>query len=112
MQPALADFCLHWSVVDDHLGNGEAQADNLAITEMLKSNQVSARSLPETGISAESGGDFRRLNLPKRSIGKVENNGELAKARHWRPFLALRGRYARNPDCLAGDAVLIAPVSR
>src|SRR4029077_18833445 len=34
------------------------------------------------------------------------------KARYWRPFLAPREASRRTADWLAGDAVLIAPVSK
>jgi hypothetical protein len=34
-----------------------------------------------------------------------------AKSRHFRPYLAFLGELGRTSECLAGDAVLIAPVS-
>jgi hypothetical protein len=41
----------------------------------------------------------------------VETGGKVTEARCWRGFLALHVSSSRNPDWLAGDAVLIALVS-
>ena len=40
------------------------------------------------------------------------DSAEYKKARHFRVFLDELGEATECPDCLAGDAVLIAPVSR
>jgi hypothetical protein len=46
-----------------------------ALPLQSRSNQVSGYSLRKTGIFAEPGGDFRRLERPKRLNGKVETGG-------------------------------------
>jgi hypothetical protein len=48
------------------------------------------------------------LRLPIREPGDEVNR---AKCRHFRPILAFPGEFGQTPDCLAGDPVLIAPVS-
>ena len=42
----------------------------------------------------------------------METGFKCVKARQWRAFLVFREVSQRKPDCLAGDAVLIAPVSK
>jgi len=51
-----------------------------AFRRQSRSNQVSGRSLPKTGIFATSGGDFRRSGRQKTPTGKEETGGECAKA--------------------------------
>jgi hypothetical protein len=82
------------------------------LTRQSGSNQVSGRSLPKTGISPEPGRDFRRFGRPEALSGKMETGIRCVKARQRRAFLELDEVSSRKPDWLAGDAVLIAPVSR
>ena len=72
------------------------QAENLASctassATQCKSNPVSGRGLPKTGIFQISVGDywlFRSENAQNRS---PETDGQFAKARHWRAFVRVSG---------------------
>jgi hypothetical protein len=72
---------------------------------------VSADSLRKTGIFPNWAGDFSAFGRLRRQIWSVETTGEQGKPRCLRPFRALMGNGVREQDWLAGDAVLIAPVS-
>ena len=54
-----------------------------------RSNRVSSRRLPETGIFQISAGDCRRFLPGIGQIWSLETDRKFAKARHWRAFLVL-----------------------
>jgi site-specific DNA recombinase len=54
-------------------------------------------------------GNRKSENAQSRSL---ETGVEFAKARHWQPLLRVSAALSLSEGCLAGDAVLIAPVSR
>ena len=54
-----------------------------------RSNPVSSRRLPETGIFQISAGDYRRFLPGSGQIWSLETDRNFAKARHWRAFLVL-----------------------
>ena len=55
----------------------------------FRSNPVSSRGLPKTGIFQRTAGDFRQFQTAIRQIGGPETDLRIAKARHWRAFLPL-----------------------
>ena len=90
----------------------EIAADNATTSAtQCRSNPVSGRSLPKTGVSQISAGDYRLFRLENGQNRSLETSGQFAKARHWRAFLPLKKEILSNAECLAGDAVQIAPVS-
>src|ERR1700694_5916730 len=71
-----------------------AKAENLAnysasSAAQSRSNPVSGRRLPKTGIFQKAAGDFRRFCQVNRQIGSLETPRRIAKARQWRAFLRL-----------------------
>jgi hypothetical protein len=54
-----------------------------------RSNPVSGRRLPKTGIFQIFAGDYRRFLPRSGQIWSLETDRQFAKARHWRAFLAL-----------------------
>jgi hypothetical protein len=58
--------------------------------------------------------NYRRLSTipPRNQLDWESGDDRITKARHWRPFRNGPAPIPRSPCCLAGDAVLIAPVSR
>src|ERR1700724_1018503 len=61
-----------------------------AAATQCRSNPVSSRRLPETGIFQIAGGDYRRFCPGSGQTWSLETDRQCAKARHWRAFLALR----------------------
>ena len=55
-----------------------------------RSNPVSGRGLPKTGIFQISAGDYRRFRSRSGQFGSPETDSQFAKARHWRAFLRLQ----------------------
>src|SRR6202011_293888 len=53
-----------------------------------RSNPVSGRCLPKTGIFQMSAGDYRLIRAGSGQIRSLETGRQFAKARHWRAFLA------------------------
>jgi hypothetical protein len=53
-----------------------------------RSNPVSGRCLPKTGIFQISAGDYRLIRAGSGQIRSLETGRQFAKARHWRAFLA------------------------
>ena len=71
-----------------------AEAENLASctassAKQCRSNPVSGRGLPKTGIFQISAGDYRRFRSRSGQFGSPETDSQFAKARHWRAFLRL-----------------------
>jgi hypothetical protein len=71
-----------------------AKAENLAgytasSATQCRSNPVSGRSLPKTGIFQISAGDYRRFRSRSGQFRSPETDSQFAKARHWRAFLRL-----------------------
>jgi hypothetical protein len=60
-----------------------------AAATQCRSNPVSDRNLPKTGIFRVSAGDYRRFRFRSGQFRSPEIDGEFAKARHWRAFLGL-----------------------
>ena len=60
-----------------------------AAATQCRSDPVSSRRLPETGIFQISAGDYRRFLPGSRQIWSLETDRKFAKARHWRAFLVL-----------------------
>jgi len=64
-----------------------------------RSNPVSGRSLPKTGVFSkyppETIGLFRLENGQNRSL---ETSGQFAKARHWRAFLRVSGIFSLSVE--------------
>jgi hypothetical protein len=58
-----------------------------ASATQCRSNPVSYRSLPKTGIFQISAGDYRRFRAKIVSIGCPETERQSAKGRNWRAFL-------------------------
>src|ERR1700682_1834678 len=54
-----------------------------------RSNPVSGRCLPKTGIFQISAGDYRRFRSRSGQFRSPETDSQSAKARHWRAFLRL-----------------------
>src|SRR6201998_4051911 len=67
---------------------------------------------PENGSFLGFGWRLLVILGPKSSNVGLQRLLAMRKARHWRAFLLLKKEILRNADCLAGDTVLIAPVSR
>jgi hypothetical protein len=59
-------------------------------TTQCRSNPVSGRGLPNTGIFQISAGDYRRFRSHSGQFRSPETDSRLAKARHWRAFLSLQ----------------------
>jgi hypothetical protein len=66
---------------------------------------------PENGSFLGFGWRLLGILGPKSSNVGLQRLLTMRKARHWRAFLLLKKEILRNMDCLADDAVLIAPVS-
>src|SRR6267142_4299294 len=60
-----------------------------ASATQCRSKLVSSAGLPKTGILPDTAGDFRWFRPSIRQIGTPETVHGIAKARHWRGFLAL-----------------------
>src|ERR1700686_2467372 len=60
-----------------------------ASATQCRSDPVSGRHLPETGIFQISAGDYRRFPPRSGQIWSLETVRQFAKAPHWRAFLAL-----------------------
>jgi hypothetical protein len=58
-----------------------------------------------------SAGDYRFFRSENAANRGQDTSTLFAKARHWRTFLRYREYFLQTPHSLAGDAVLIAPVS-
>src|SRR5258707_5549776 len=56
-----------------------------------RSNPVSGRGLPKTGIIRHAAGDFRRFRRESGQIRSLETESQFAKARSWRAFLRVVG---------------------
>jgi hypothetical protein len=54
-----------------------------------RSNPVSGRGLPKTGIFQISAGDYQRFRSHSGRFRSPETDSLFAKARHWRAFLSL-----------------------
>ena len=52
-----------------------------------RSNPVSYRSLPKTGIFQISAGDYRRFRSQVVQIGSIETDSQFAKSRNWRALI-------------------------
>jgi hypothetical protein len=86
--------CLHTAVRARHSQLQLAKAENLAKfnatpATQCRSNRVSRRRLPETGIFQISARDYRRFLPGRGHIWSLETDRQFAKACHWRAFLAL-----------------------
>jgi hypothetical protein len=71
-----------------------AKAENLASctassATQCRSNPVSDRGLPKTGIFQISAGDYQRFRSHRGRFRSPETDSRFAKARHWRAFLSL-----------------------
>jgi hypothetical protein len=71
-----------------------AKAKNLASytassATQCRSNPVSDRGLPKTGIFQISAGDYQRFRSHNGGFRSPETDSPFAKARHWRAFLSL-----------------------
>src|SRR6202171_4303114 len=55
-----------------------------------RSNPVSGRGLPKTGIFQISAGDYRRFRSRSVQFRSPETDSQFAKARHWRAFLRVQ----------------------
>jgi hypothetical protein len=71
-----------------------AKAENLASytassATQCRSNPVSDRGLPKTGIFQISAGDYQRFRSHRGRFRSLETDSRFAKARHWRAFLSL-----------------------
>ena len=69
-----------------------AMAENMAncttsSATHCRSNPVSGRRLPKTGIFQRTARDFQRFRPIIRQIRSLETVRKIAKARHWRAFL-------------------------
>src|SRR5258707_13186216 len=64
------------------------------------------------GIFQISAGDYRRFRSAIVEIGSSETEHKLGKERIGRHLSQFSGYNLQLPDWLAGDAVLIAPVSK
>ena len=63
-----------------------------------RSNPVSGRNLPKTGVFQMSAGDYRLFRSENAQNCSPETGGQFAKARHWRAFL----RVSRTLSLSAG----------
>jgi hypothetical protein len=66
-----------------------AQNPTAAPATQCRSNPVSGRGLPKTGIFQISAGDYQRFRSHSGRFWSPETDSRFAKARHWRAFLAL-----------------------
>jgi hypothetical protein len=66
---------------------------------------------PENGNISGAGRRLSAFFRPEALSGRMETGSRCVKACQRRAFLELHEMSSRKPDCLAGDAVLIAPVS-
>src|ERR1700738_130494 len=71
------------------------KAENLASytvnsATQCRSNPVSGRGLPKTGIFQISAGDYQRFRSHSGPFRRPETDTQLAKARHCRGFLRLQ----------------------
>ena len=73
----------------DHLPYLNISLIAAASATQCRSNRVSSRRLPETGIFQISAGDCRRFLPGIGQIWSLEADRKFAKARHWRAFLVL-----------------------
>jgi hypothetical protein len=72
-----------------------AKAENLASftassATQCRSNPVSGRGLPKTGIFQISAGDYWRFRSRSGQFGSPETDSQFAKARYWWAFLRLQ----------------------
>jgi hypothetical protein len=70
---------------------GESGELHCKLCQQCRSNPVSGRNLPKTGVFQMSAGDYRLFcsgNAPNRSL---ETGRKCVKARHWRAFLRVSG---------------------
>jgi hypothetical protein len=74
-------------------------------------SSVSKGESPENGSFIEFGWRLSGVFAEKVRKWRNQRLSTIRKARHWRAFLLLKKEILRNADCLAGGAVLIAPVS-
>jgi hypothetical protein len=65
----------------------------------------------ENGSSLDSAGDFWEFSTHKVRRSVPRRRLAARKARVWRAFRIQKGNSLRRGECLAGDAVLITPVS-
>jgi len=73
-----------------------AMAENLtncttSSATQCRSNPVSGRDLPKTGVFQMSAGDYRLFRSENAQNRSPETGGGFAKARHWRAFLRVSG---------------------
>jgi hypothetical protein len=66
-------------------------ASTAALGRQSRSNRVSGRCLPKTGVLTDSGGDFCRNGPRVRHFGSSETSIELQKAANSGLFCSLRG---------------------
>jgi hypothetical protein len=76
-------------------------ASTAALGRQSRSNQVSGRCLPKTGVFADSGGDFCRNGMRVCQFGSSETGAELQKPAK-RVFLPFEGWRVRPRDWLPG----------
>ncbi len=78
-------------------------------------NRIASVNEPKSTENGNIRGSSRRL-FPKQPanspIWEFRDRPRIAKARQQRAVLSFEEYCLGPPDCLAGDAVLIAPVSR
>ena len=68
--------------------HAEITANNTtAPAPQSRSNAVSGRCLPKTGIFQISAGDYRLIRARSGQIRSLETGRQFAKARHWQAFL-------------------------
>jgi hypothetical protein len=96
-----ADFMPDWpETMADNTPVGEAvraghsqfavgQGREFGATQ-CRSNPVSGRGLPKTGIFQISAGDYRRFRSRSGQFGSPETDSQFPKARYWWAFLRLR----------------------
>jgi len=60
-----------------------------ASATQCRSNPVSGRGLPKTGIFQISAGDYQRFRSHSGRFRRPETDSRFANARHWRAFLSL-----------------------
>jgi len=65
-----------------------------ASATQCRSNPVSGRSLPKTGVFQMSAGDYRLFRSENAENWSLETAGQFAKARHWRAFLPVSGTFS------------------
>ena len=78
---------LHWQGFDAKLSERLMLNCTASPATESRSNPVSDRCLPKTGIFQISAGDYRRFRSHSGQFRSPETDSQFAKARHWRAFL-------------------------